>query len=378
MKKILKILIGLAAIILAGNNKKKNTRSIQKNAKSIQNIKTFNELAKKYKDIKNGAYSGNKQLVFFKDLTEEEAVKEIIKFKTTPGNYFNNIFINENFEAYWFWEPKNISFGNDKPKGKLYMTFILINNQIKDKPLENYTPFINPSLGNPSFDDYNPNDYNINSEFFYGNLKKEIDSSFYKEANEKATLIYCFMRSQGNSHELSWNEAYEYLKRQRGGNFKLSKKAAVAMIIDGFVNNQEKYPGCGKYLGDLLKEGDIEFNSKTKESNTRITESGLVITDLIVGEGDEATPGQTVTVNYTGTLENGKQFDTSIGRAPYSFPLGAGRVIEGWDEGVEGMKVGGKRKLIIPPELGYGNKGSGNVIPPNATLIFEVELLKVN
>ena len=108
------------------------------------------------------------------------------------------------------------------------------------------------------------------------------------------------------------------------------------------------------------------------------TDSGLIFLDLAVGEGQEATPGSTVTVNYTGTLENGEQFDTSIGRAPFTFPLGAGRVIKGWDEGVAGMKVGGKRKLTIPPELGYGSRGAGNVIPANATLIFEVELLKVD
>ncbi len=113
------------------------------------------------------------------------------------------------------------------------------------------------------------------------------------------------------------------------------------------------------------------------ESNSRTTESGLTIIDLVLGEGDEAEPGQSVEVNYTGTLENGEQFDTSYGRAPFSFPLGGGRVIKGWDEGVAGMKVGGKRKLVIPPELGYGSRNMGP-IPANSTLIFEVELLKVN
>ena len=113
------------------------------------------------------------------------------------------------------------------------------------------------------------------------------------------------------------------------------------------------------------------------DNNSRTTESGLTIIDLVLGEGDEAESGQTVTVNYTGTLENGEQFDTSYGRAPFPFPLGGGRVIKGWDEGVAGMKVGGKRKLIIPPELGYGSRNMGP-IPANSSLIFEVELLKVN
>ena len=113
-------------------------------------------------------------------------------------------------------------------------------------------------------------------------------------------------------------------------------------------------------------------------SSSRTTESGLIILDLVEGDGEKASSGNTVSVNYTGTLENGEQFDTSIGRAPFSFPLGEGRVIKGWDEGVAGMKIGGKRKLTIPPQLAYGSKGAGNVIPPNATLIFEVELLKIN
>jgi FKBP-type peptidyl-prolyl cis-trans isomerase FkpA len=105
--------------------------------------------------------------------------------------------------------------------------------------------------------------------------------------------------------------------------------------------------------------------------------SQLVVEDVQVGEGKEATPGTTVTVHYTGTFTDGKQFDSSRGRAPFSFKLGKGQVIKGWDEGVKGMKVGGKRKLIIPGDLAYGSSGAGNVIPPDTTLLFDVELLDV-
>ena len=112
-------------------------------------------------------------------------------------------------------------------------------------------------------------------------------------------------------------------------------------------------------------------------AKARITPSGLSITDIVVGDGPEAVKGEVVSVNYRGTLASGKEFDSSYGRGPFSFPLGAGRVIQGWDEGVAGMKVGGKRKLVIPPDLAYGERGAGGVIPANATLTFEVELLKV-
>lgn len=106
--------------------------------------------------------------------------------------------------------------------------------------------------------------------------------------------------------------------------------------------------------------------------------SGLKYVDQAVGTGDVAVAGKTVSVHYTGWLENGKKFDSSVDRGePFSFPLGAGRVIKGWDEGVQGMKVGGKRKLTIPSDLGYGSRGAGGVIPPNATLIFDVELLGI-
>ena len=109
---------------------------------------------------------------------------------------------------------------------------------------------------------------------------------------------------------------------------------------------------------------------------TPVTE--LISEDLVMGTGTEAVNGKTVTVNYLGTLENGTKFDSSYDRGtPFAFQLGAGEVIKGWDQGVAGMKVGGKRRLTIPSELGYGSAGAGGVIPPNATLIFEVELLKV-
>ena len=108
------------------------------------------------------------------------------------------------------------------------------------------------------------------------------------------------------------------------------------------------------------------------------TPSGLIVEDINIGEGAAAATGQKVTVHYTGWLTNGAKFDSSKDRNdPFVFPLGGGRVIKGWDEGVLGMKVGGKRKLTIPPALGYGARGAGSVIPPNATLVFEVELLGV-
>ncbi len=125
-----------------------------------------------------------------------------------------------------------------------------------------------------------------------------------------------------------------------------------------------------------------ETTTETEEkpmlgSDAVTTDSGLKYEDLTVGDGAEAGPNTMVTVNYTGWLENGTQFDSSLNREPFTFPLGAGGVIAGWDEGVEGMKVGGKRLLEVPADLAYGEQGAGGVIPPDATLTFEVELLSV-
>jgi len=125
----------------------------------------------------------------------------------------------------------------------------------------------------------------------------------------------------------------------------------------------------------------------TKKSSTEGGSTGtpggsvseLKIEDMKVGSGKEAVSGQTVTVHYTGWLTDGKKFDSSLDRnSPFKFRLGAHQVITGWDKGVAGMKVGGKRKLTIPPDMAYGQSGAGRVIPPNSTLVFEVELLDVS
>ena len=135
----------------------------------------------------------------------------------------------------------------------------------------------------------------------------------------------------------------------------------------------------------LKSENDptLDIKSEKKQDsmtaeNVVKTPSGLKYIDLKEGEGETPTKGQTVVVHYTGTLEDGTKFDSSRDRGtPFSFKIGVGQVIKGWDEGVGSMKVGGRRQLIIPPELGYGSRGAGGVIPPNATLIFDVELLSI-
>ncbi|MBW4674939.1 MAG: FKBP-type peptidyl-prolyl cis-trans isomerase [Desmonostoc geniculatum HA4340-LM1] len=130
----------------------------------------------------------------------------------------------------------------------------------------------------------------------------------------------------------------------------------------------------------ILTENNILIASDSmSDANVVTTPSGLKYVELKEGTGATPERGQTVEVHYVGTLEDGTQFDSSRDRGqPFKFKIGVGRVIKGWDEGLSTMKVGGRRNLIIPPELGYGSRGAGGVIPPDATLLFDVELLGVN
>jgi FKBP-type peptidyl-prolyl cis-trans isomerase len=166
---------------------------------------------------------------------------------------------------------------------------------------------------------------------------------------------------------------------------------AVAVLLTagcggGDAGDADDAPADTTTAGDAGEEAEMadaaagagSLEDQLNDPELTATPSGLKYRDLQAGAGDEARGGQVAVVHYTGWLVDGTKFDSSHDRnEPFQFPLGGGRVIKGWDEGVQGMKVGGVRRLVIPPDLGYGSQGAGAVIPPNATLIFEVELLEV-
>jgi peptidylprolyl isomerase len=152
----------------------------------------------------------------------------------------------------------------------------------------------------------------------------------------------------------------------------------VLMAVWSLALNAQTSGTARKLKGPALKAmvGTVMYPGEWTREKVQSTKSGLKYIDMVVGKGPIPQRGSSVTVHYTGYLRDGKKFDSSMDKKqPFTFTLGQGQVIRGWDEGVATMRVGGKRKLIIPPDLGYGQRGFGNIIPPNSELIFDVQLL---
>ena len=224
-------------------------------------------------------------------------------------------------------------------------------------------------------------------------------TSILRRALPCVALLLLLLPSLAPAQELDSEEkktlyALGVAMSQQIGTFQLSAedlKIVQLGITDG-VTGQEPKVDMQTYMGKLQsfaqeraaraataeKEAGAEFLAKkAAEEGAMKKESGLIIKEITPGTGASPAATDKVTVHYHGTLRDGTVFDSSVDRGqPFQFPLGAGRVIRGWDEGVAGMKPGGKRTLIIPPDLGYGAAGAGGVIPPNATLLFEVELIE--
>ena len=165
----------------------------------------------------------------------------------------------------------------------------------------------------------------------------------------------------------------------------LSNPQAIPLAIEALASPAQIIAQAPEIAqaSDLLPDAADSMTGSTDNAETAgniiTTPSGLQYIEIEEGTGATPQAGQTVIVHYTGTLQDGTKFDSSRDRnQPFSFPLGAGRVIRGWDEGISTMRVGGRRQLIIPPDLGYGSRGAGGVIPPNATLVFDVELLRIS
>ncbi|MBK8793967.1 MAG: FKBP-type peptidyl-prolyl cis-trans isomerase [Holophaga sp.] len=216
----------------------------------------------------------------------------------------------------------------------------------------------------------------LNSTFVttrYTMWKKGVMDNTYLSSSEGDSPVF-FQVGKGSTVIAGWNEGVIGMKV--GGIRQLLIEPSLAY---GTAGSAIVPPNTSLLMEiELVDVKEPIKQTVIDEFNYTTTESGLRIYEIQSGVGENPQPGQTVVVHYSGWLVDGTQFDSSYFRGqPFQFVLGAGQVIKGWEEGIAGMRVGGKRKLVIPPELGYGEQGAGNAIPPNTILVFEVELLEI-